>query len=92
LARVRARRWPTCGSRALKGVKTPIRRWGRFVDVVAYVTRQAILEPENDVIHGPYAHLRDNLRTERDGQALRLVSGGSGVEQELDDSRYRLVL
>jgi hypothetical protein len=56
------------------------------------VTRRAILEPDNDVIHRAYAHLRDNLRTERDGQALRLVSGGGGREQEIDDYRYRLVL
>lgn len=64
----------------------------QLVDVVAYVTRRAILEPENDVIHRAYAHLRDNLRTEREGQALRLVSGGGSVEQEIDDYRYRLVL
>ena len=64
----------------------------QLVDVVAYVTRRAILEPDNDVIHRAYAHLRDNLRTERDGQALRLVSGGGGREQEIDDYRYRLVL
>jgi hypothetical protein len=64
----------------------------QLVDVVAYVTRRVILEPENDVIHRAYAHLRDNLRTERDGQALRLVSGGGGREQEIDDYRYRLVL
>jgi hypothetical protein len=31
-------------------------------------------------------------RTERGGQALRLISGGGGVEQEIDDYRYRLVL
>jgi hypothetical protein len=49
-------------------------------------------EPDNDVVHRAYAHLRDNLRTERDGQALRLVSGGGGLEQEIDDHRYRLVL
>jgi uncharacterized protein DUF3800 len=64
----------------------------QLVDVVAYVTRRAILEPDNDVIHRAYAHLRDNLRTERDGQALRLVSGGGGLEHEIDDYRYRLVL
>jgi hypothetical protein len=64
----------------------------QLVDVVAYVTRRAILEPDNDVIHRAYAHLRDNLRTERDGQALRLVSGGGGREQEIDDYRYHLVL
>jgi hypothetical protein len=64
----------------------------QLVDVVAYVTRRAILEPDNDVIHRAYAHLRDNLRTERDGQALRLVSGGGGREEEIDDYRYRLVL
>jgi hypothetical protein len=63
----------------------------QLVDVVAYVTRRAILEPDNYVIHRAYAHLRD-LRTERDGQALRLVSGGGGREQEIDDYRYRLVL
>jgi hypothetical protein len=53
----------------------------QLVDVVAYVTRRAILEPDNDVIHRAYAHLRDNLRTERDGQALRLVSGGGVVSR-----------
>ena len=35
--------------------------------------------------------LRENLRTERDGQALRLLSGG-GAEPEIDEYRYRLVL
>lgn len=64
----------------------------QLVDVVAYVTRRAILEPENDVIHRAYAHLRDNLRTERGGQALRLIGGGGDAEQEVDDDRYRLVL
>src|SRR5207249_4158231 len=39
----------------------------QLVDVLAYVTRRAILEPDNDVIHRAYVHLRDNLRTERDG-------------------------
>lgn len=64
----------------------------QLVDVVAYVMRRAILEPDNDVIHRAYAHLRGNLRTERDGQALRLVSGGGGREREIDDYRYRRVL
>jgi Protein of unknown function (DUF3800) len=63
----------------------------QLVDVVAYVTRRAILEPDNEVIHRAYAHLRENLRTERDGQALRLLSGG-GAEPEIDEYRYRLVL
>jgi hypothetical protein len=63
----------------------------QLVDVVAYVTRRAILEPSDEVIHRAYAHLRDNLRTERDGQALRLLSGKDGV-QEIDEYRYRLVL
>jgi uncharacterized protein DUF3800 len=63
----------------------------QLVDVVAYVTRRAILEPDDDVIHRAYAQLGDNLRTERDGQALRLVSG-KGSEQGIDDYRYRLVL
>jgi hypothetical protein len=48
-------------------------------------------EPDNDVIRRAYAHLRDNLRTERDGQAIRLVSGKGG-EQEIGEYRYRLVL
>lgn len=63
----------------------------QLVDVAAYVTRKAILEPDNETIHRAYAHLRDNLRNERGGQALRLVSGKGG-EPNVDEYRYRLVL
>jgi len=63
----------------------------QLVDTVAYVIRKAILEPENDVIHGAYAHIRDELRTERDGQALRLVRYATG-QDSTEEARYRLVL
>jgi hypothetical protein len=63
----------------------------QLVDVVAHVTRRAILEPNDDVIHRAYAHLRDNLRTERDGQALRLLGSESALHG-IDEYRYRLVL
>jgi hypothetical protein len=33
----------------------------------------AILEPENDVVGCSYAEIRENLRIEGDGQALRLL-------------------
>jgi hypothetical protein len=45
----------------------------QLVDVVAYVVRKAILEPDNRPIYAAYSLIRENLRTERDGQALRLV-------------------
>jgi hypothetical protein len=35
--------------------------------------RKAILVPENDVVHRAHAEIREKLRTESDGQALRLV-------------------
>jgi uncharacterized protein DUF3800 len=63
----------------------------QLVDAVAYVTRKAILEPDNDVIHAAYAHIRETLRTERDGQALRLVRYTTG-QDNVDEARYRLVL
>lgn len=63
----------------------------QLVDTVAYVTRKAILEPDNDVIHRAYAEIRDTLRTEREGQALRLVRYEGG-EESVDELRYRLVL
>jgi len=63
----------------------------QLVDVVAYVTRRAILEPDNDVIHAAYAQIREPLRTERDGQALKLVRYTSG-QDNVDELRYRLVL
>jgi len=63
----------------------------QLVDVAAYVTRKAILEPDNDVIHRAYAHIRETLRTERDGQALRPVRYTSGQDNP-DEYRYRLVL
>lgn len=63
----------------------------QLVDTVAYVIRKAILEPDNDLIHRAYAHIRQNLRTERGGQALRLVRYTTG-QDNLDDYRYRLVL
>jgi hypothetical protein len=63
----------------------------QLVDVVAYVTRRAILEPDNDVIHAAYAQIREPLRTERDGQALKLIRYTSG-QDNIDELRYRLVL
>jgi hypothetical protein len=63
----------------------------QLVDTAAYVTRKAILEPENDVIHRAYAQIRPTLRTERDGQALRLVRYTTG-QDNVDEARYRLVL
>jgi hypothetical protein len=63
----------------------------QLVDTVAYVIRKAILEPENDVIHRAYAEIRENLRTERDGQALRLVRYDGG-DESVEEARYRLVL
>ena len=63
----------------------------QLVDVVAYVTRRAILEPDNDVIHAAYAQIREPLRTERDGQALKLIRYTSG-QDNVDELRYRLVL
>lgn len=63
----------------------------QLVDTIAYVTRRAILEPDNDIIHRAYAHIREHLRTERDGQALELVRYEGGRDS-LDEARYRLVL
>lgn len=63
----------------------------QLVDTVAYVIRKAILEPDNDEIHRAYAEIRETLRTERDGQALRLVRYTTG-QDNIDEARYRLVL
>jgi hypothetical protein len=63
----------------------------QLVDVVAYVTRRAILDPEDGVMHRAYGYLRENLRTERNGQALRLLAGEEPA-RDLDEYRYRLVL
>lgn len=63
----------------------------QLVDTVAYVTRKAILEPDNDSIHRAYPHIREALRTERDGQALRLVRYAGG-DESVEEARYRLVL
>jgi hypothetical protein len=63
----------------------------QLVDVVAYVTRKAIVEPDNAGIHRAYNNIRDKLRAERGGQALRLVRYATGQES-IDDARYRLVL
>lgn len=63
----------------------------QLVDTVAYVTRKAILEPDNDAIHRAYAHIREKLRTERDGQALKLVRYVGG-DESVEETRYRLVL
>lgn len=63
----------------------------QLVDTVAYVIRKAILEPDNELIHRAYGEIRENLRTERDGQALRLVRYEGG-EESVEDARYRLVL
>ena len=63
----------------------------QLVDTIAYVTRRAILESDNQVIHRAYAHLRDLLRTERGGQAVRLVRYDEG-QDSVDDQRYRSVV
>jgi hypothetical protein len=63
----------------------------QLVDVVAYVVRKAIVEPENEVIYAAYSLIRENLRTERTGQALRLVRYTTG-QDNLDENRYRPVL
>lgn len=63
----------------------------QLVDVVAYVVRKAIVEPDNEVIYGAYTLLRENLRTERDGQALRLARYTTGRDT-LNENRYRPVL
>ena len=63
----------------------------QLVDMISYVTRRAILESGNEVIHRAYAHIRDHLRTERDGQALTLVRYAGGTDTA-DVTRYRLVL
>ena len=55
------------------------------------MTRRAILEPDNEVIHRAYAEIREKLRTKRHGQALRLVRYTSG-QDDVDELRYRLVL
>jgi hypothetical protein len=62
----------------------------QLVHTVAYVTRKAILEPDNVSIPRAYAHIREALRTERDGQALRLVRYAGG-EESVKEARYRLV-
>lgn len=63
----------------------------QLVDTVAYVIRKAIVEPENDTIYAAYSLIRENLRTERDGQALRLVRYTTG-QDNLDEERYRPLL
>jgi hypothetical protein len=63
----------------------------QLVDVVAYVVRKAILEPENQEIYKAYSLIRENLRTERKGQALRLVRYTTG-QDNIDDARYRPLL
>jgi hypothetical protein len=49
-----------------------------------------MLEPENDVVHRAYAEIRETLRTEGDGQALRLVRYEGATRAS--KARYRLVL
>jgi len=63
----------------------------QLADVVAYVTRRAILDPDDDVVYRAYSHIRDKLRTERGGQAISLVRYETGTDN-IDDARYRLVL
>ncbi len=41
----------------------------QLVDVVAYVVCKAILEPDHEEICAAYSLIRENLGTERDGQA-----------------------
>jgi hypothetical protein len=63
----------------------------QLVDVVAYVIRKAILEPDNAAIYASYTVIRENLRTERDGQVLRLVYYDTG-QGAIDEKRYRPLL
>ncbi len=63
----------------------------QLVDVVAYLVRKAILEPENETIYAAYSLIREILRTERDGQALRLVRYATG-QDNVDEERYRPLL
>jgi len=63
----------------------------QLVDTVAYVTRKAILEPDNEAIYAAYSEIRENLRTERKGQALRLVRYATG-QDSVDEARYRPLL
>jgi len=53
--------------------------------------RKAILEPGNQEIYKAYSLIRENLRTEREGQALRLVRYTTG-QDNIDDARYRPLL
>ena len=55
------------------------------------MVRKAIVEPENEVIYAAYSLIRENLRTERAGQALSLVRYATG-QDNLDEGRYRPVL
>ena len=59
--------------------------------VVAYAVRKAILEPVNDAIYNAYSQIREDLRTERNGQALRLVRYTSGQDAAVE-RRYRPLL
>ena len=63
----------------------------QLVDVVAYVVRKAILKSDNQEIYTAYSLIRENLRTERKSQALRLVCYTTG-QDNLDDARYRPLL
>jgi hypothetical protein len=63
----------------------------QLVDTVAYVVRKALLEPDNESIYRAYSVIRENLRTERDGQALKLVRYATG-QDALDEARYRPLL
>jgi len=63
----------------------------QLVDVVAYVVRKAILEPDNKEIYAAYSLIRENLRTEREGQALKLVRYTTG-QDAVDEERYRPLL
>jgi len=63
----------------------------QLVDVVAYVVRKAIIEPDNKAIYAAFDVIRENLRSERNGQALRLVRYDTG-QDAMDEKRYRPLL
>lgn len=63
----------------------------QLADVVAYVVRKAILDPASTEIQAAYSLIRDNLRTERDGQALKLVRYTTG-QDAAGEERYRPLL
>lgn len=61
----------------------------QLIDVVAHVTRRAVLEPGNEAILGAYDLIRPKMRTE-EGRALRII-GYSGANHDVGMDRYRQV-